>query len=78
MRAIPSEVRFDFEPQRTRAVPVRVRFLNEGQNGYVVANYQVDPPDIEITGPRSHVARIAAVIADPIDLSNTTGTASFM
>ena len=77
VRAIPSEVRFDFEPKRTRAVPVRVRFLNEGQNGYVVANYQVDPPDIEITGPRSHVARIAAVIADPIDLSNTTGTATF-
>ena len=32
---------------------------------------------MEITGPRSRVARIAAVIADPIDLANTTGTATF-
>ena len=77
VRAIPSEVRFQFEPRRTRTVPVRVRFLNEGENGYVVSQCQVDPPDVEITGPRSRVARIAAVIADPIDLATTTGTSTF-
>ena len=38
---------------------------------------RVDPPDLEITGPRSHVARVAAVIADPVDLANTTGTSTF-
>ena len=32
---------------------------------------------MEITGPRSRVARITAVIADPIDLSNVTGTSQF-
>ncbi len=73
VRAIPSEVRFQFEPRRTRTVPVRVRFLSEGQNGYVVSQCQVDPPDVEITGPRSRVARIAAVIADPIDLAQRHG-----
>src|SRR5260370_33837800 len=76
VRAIPSEVRFQFEPRRMHSVPVRVRFLNEGQNGYVVAQCQVDPPDMQITGPRSRVARIAAVIADPIDLANTTSTST--
>lgn len=77
VRAIPSEVRFQFEPRRTHTVPVRVRFINEGQNGYVVAQCRVDPPDMEITGPRSRVARIAAVVADPIDLANTMGTSTF-
>jgi YbbR domain-containing protein len=77
VRAIPSEVRFHFEPRRDNKVPVHVRFLGEGQNGYTVAAYQVDPPEIEITGPRSRVARIAAVVADPIDLANTTGKAEF-
>jgi YbbR domain-containing protein len=77
VRAIPSEVRFQFEPRRTRTVPVRIRFLNEGQNGYDVAQCRVEPPDLEITGPRSHVARVAAVIADPIDLASTTGTSTF-
>jgi hypothetical protein len=32
-------VRFHFEPRRMNTVPVRVRFLGEGQNGYTVANY---------------------------------------
>ncbi|MCX6626081.1 MAG: CdaR family protein [Candidatus Solibacter sp.] len=77
VRAIPSEVRFHFEPRRMRRVPVQIRFLGEGQNGYVVAEFQVDPPEMEITGPRSRVARIAAVLADPIDLANSTGTALF-
>jgi YbbR domain-containing protein len=77
VRAIPSEVRFHFEAQRTGKVPVHVRFLGEGQHGYSVAEYHVDPPEMEITGPRSHVMRTAAVVADPIDLANITGTAQF-
>jgi YbbR domain-containing protein len=77
VRAIPSEVRFHFEPRRMHQVPVHARFINEGQNGYVVAEYHVDPPEMEITGPRSRVARIAAVAADPIDLANTTDTSQF-
>jgi YbbR domain-containing protein len=77
IRARPSQVRFDFEPRRTNTVPVRVRFAGEGQNGYAVAEYHVDPPELEITGPASHVARIAAVAADPIDLAGATGTPQF-
>ena len=34
VRAIPSEVRFQFEPRRMHTVPVQVRFIGEGQNGY--------------------------------------------
>jgi YbbR domain-containing protein len=77
VRAIPAEVRFHFEPRRMNKVPVQVRFLGEGQNGYAVSAYHVDPPEMEITGPRSRVARIAAVVADPIDVSHATGTAQF-
>jgi YbbR domain-containing protein len=77
VRAIPSEVRFEFEPRRMNTVPVHVRFRGEGQNGHAVEKYHVDPPEMEITGPLSRVARIAAVVADPIDLANTTGTSQF-
>src|SRR4051812_6186743 len=77
MRAIPSEVRFRFEPRRNHIVPVRVRFLNEGQNGWVVDSFKVDPPEMEIAGPRSRVARIAEVMADPVDLTTATGVAEF-
>ena len=77
MRAIPSEVRFHFEPRRASTVPVHIRFVGEGQHGYSVAEYHVDPPQMEITGPRSHVTRIAAVVADPIDVSSTSTAAQF-
>jgi YbbR domain-containing protein len=77
VRAIPSEVRFRFEPRRNHTVPVHVRFLNEGQNGYVVESRKVDPPEMEITGPRSRVARITEVQADPVDLAGATGVAEF-
>jgi YbbR domain-containing protein len=77
VRPIPSAVRFHFEPRRMNTVPVRVRFLHEGQNGYAVAEYHVDPPQMEITGPRGSVTRVAAVAADPIDLAGATGTSRF-
>jgi YbbR domain-containing protein len=77
VRAIPSAVHFHFEPRRMSTVPVRVRFLHEGQNGYAVAEYHVDPPQMEITGPRSSVTRVAGVVADPIDLASATGTSQF-
>ena len=77
VRAIPSAVRFQFEPRRMNTAPVHVRFLNAGKNGYVVGEYHVDPPEMEFTGPQSRVAHIAELVADPIDLANTTDTAEF-
>src|ERR1035437_4938069 len=77
VRSIPPAVRFHFEPRRMNTVPVHVRFLGGGKTGYAVAGYHVDPPEMEITGPGSRVARIDAVVADPIDLANTTGTSQF-
>jgi len=77
VRAIPSQVRYRFEPRRVSTVPVHVRFLDEGQNGYGVAEYRVNPAQVEITGPRSRVARISAVSADPIDLASATGTSQY-
>ena len=77
VRAIPASVRFRFEPTRVASVPVHVRFTGEGQNGYAVGGYHVEPPELEVAGPRSHVARVAQVVADPIDLAGATGTAQF-
>jgi len=77
VRAIPSEVRFRFENRRTKTIPVEVRFNGEGQNGYVVAQYQVEPRDVQIVGPRSRVLRIAAAPTDLVDVSNVVGSSEF-
>jgi YbbR domain-containing protein len=66
-RALPAQVRLTFEPRITRRVPVHVRFDNIPP-GQSVEGYVVEPPTLEIFGPRSSVVRIERVEADPIDL----------
>ena len=76
-RAIPSEVRFEFERRATRSVPVSVRFTGQGDNGYVVARYDVSPKLARIVGPGSHVNRIVAATTDPVDVSAVVGSSEF-
>jgi YbbR domain-containing protein len=77
VRAVPSQVRFTFEPKRIRSVPVQARFTGEGQNGYLLANVDVEPKELELTGPRGRVSRVTSVMTDQIDLSNVTGVSEF-
>jgi YbbR domain-containing protein len=77
VRAIPSEVRFRFELRRARTVPVEVRFTGEGQNGYEIAQSQVEPREVLIVGPRSRVARITSAATDLVDVSNVVGSSEF-
>jgi hypothetical protein len=77
VRAIPSEVRFHFEARRTRTVPVELRFVGQGQNGYDIAHAEVIPTEVQIVGPRSRVARINSALTDQIDLGNVVGSTQF-
>jgi hypothetical protein len=76
VRAIPSEVRLDFERHAEREVKVVPRFT-DGQSGYAVTRYDVSPSVLRIAGPASHVARVGAAVTDPINLSSAVGVAEF-
>src|SRR5689334_3198385 len=58
MRAIPSEVRFQFERRSARNANIVPRFTGEEQQGYSVAHWEIEPRQLAIVGPASHVARI--------------------
>jgi len=73
VRATPSEERFDFDRPLVRAIPVTVRFTGEGRNGYRVSALTVDPPTLEIVGPRKRIAAVQSVSTDPIDVGSATG-----
>ena len=77
VRAIPSEARFEFDRRLTRTVPVRARFTGEGQHGYVVGNYRVQPQQLVIVGPARHVERVASALTDPVDVSAAVGASQF-
>jgi YbbR domain-containing protein len=77
VRAIPSQVVFDFDRSGAATVPVVVPITGEGHNGYVVASRQTQPSQLDIAGPQSHVARVSQVATDPVDVSNAVGTVEY-
>jgi hypothetical protein len=76
VRAIPSEVRLNFERRAEREVKVIPRFA-EGQSDYGIARYDVAPRNLRIAGPASHVARISAAVTDPVNVGSAVGVAEF-
>jgi hypothetical protein len=77
VRAVPSEVRLDFERHSDASVPVTVRVTGEGHDGYFVASQNVQPSRLEIVGPASHVALVTQAVTDAIDVSQVVGTSEF-
>ncbi|MCL5745874.1 MAG: CdaR family protein [Acidobacteria bacterium] len=77
VRAIPSQLRLEFERRITRSVPVDVRFYNKPQSEYEVAGYTVHPPTLTIFGPESRVDAVKTAVTDRIDVSSVVGTSEF-
>lgn len=75
--ANPSVVRFEFDRRLVRSVPVRARFVGEGQNGYAIARFSVEPHDLRIKGAAKKVSRVAEVVTDPVDVSSVVGSSEF-
>jgi len=64
VRSIPSEILFRFEPRRVARIPVQARWVADpGAGGRI----RIDPAEVEIVGPASHVARIHDAVTDPVD-----------
>jgi YbbR-like protein len=69
VRATPPEVSLTFEQHAERTVPIEVRWTGAAPDGF-----RVQPQAIGIEGPSSHVARIAAAVTDPVDVSRMPGS----
>jgi diadenylate cyclase len=72
VRTIPAQLRFKFERRATRELTVNVPFSGKLPAGLSVAGIDVQPPQLEIAGPESHVAHSGKLTADPFDLTNIT------
>jgi YbbR domain-containing protein len=77
VRSVPWQVRFTFDRRSEASVPAIVPITGEGLNGYVVASQHSDPARLSISGPASHVARIAQVSTDSVDVSHAVGTVEY-
>jgi diadenylate cyclase len=73
IRTIPAQLRFQFEKRATRAMPVEVKFSGKLPAGFSVAEVDIQPRQLSIVGPESHVQGSGKLISDPFDLTNVTG-----
>jgi YbbR domain-containing protein len=76
-RAIPAQIRLQFERRTTQEVPVQVRFVGAPPEGFQLARYEVAPEKLTLVGPESHVNEIEYAVTDPIDLRTLTSPAVF-
>ena len=76
-RVIPAELNFQLERRVQRTVKVEPRFSGEGDGGYTLAHWSVQPEDLTILGPASRVAGMGRVTTEPVDLTGVVGAAEF-
>lgn len=76
IRATPEQLRFRFEHQVTGKTNVEVSFSGALPRGLMIARTTLDPPDLLVTGPESHVITARKALTDPFDLSRVPSDAS--
>src|SRR5437667_12409085 len=69
VRAIPAQIRLQFERRTQAEVPVQVRFAGSPAKGYQLDRFEAQPTELTLVGPESHVKKIENAVNDPIDLS---------
>jgi len=77
VRAIPGQIRLDFERTSMRRVPVNVRIAEGLPPDLEIVNATPDPASLAIAGPMSRVARIQSVQTDPINVKPAEGTSEY-
>jgi YbbR domain-containing protein len=76
-RAVPAQVRLEFERRLEKDVPVAVRLAAQPPAGYTARAIEVIPRTLRIVGPESRVESVEAAQTDPIDLSGVTESREF-
>lgn len=72
VRAIPEQLRFQFEHQIKGKMPVEVEYSGALPRGVTLGRVTVSPPELEIMGPESRVLAASKPRTDPFDLSRIT------
>ncbi len=69
IQADPGEVAVGIERRASRLVPVTPSFRGFLAPGYELVSFDISPPEVEVYGPASAVARVADVATDFIELT---------
>src|SRR4030095_10048242 len=68
----PATIRLNIEPSARRSVKVDPEITGSLSDDLAVAEIHINPPYVEIEGPKSQVAKIDSVRTESIDLDGHT------
>lgn len=66
----PETLRFEVDELVTRRIEVEVDTVGEPRATYAVARVQVEPPTVELSGPRKVLAALEQVATEPVDVTD--------
>ena len=69
LRAVPGQLRLQFDRIQIKEVPVRLRTTGQPAPGYQVAQSEIVPKQLRIRGPEARVQQTFAAETDAIDIS---------
>jgi len=78
IQVVPSQFHLVFDTRLSRQVPVQARVAGSFAPGYEIGQIVVDPPTINITGPKKRVEAVESAITDPLDVNGAMGRVSFV
>ena len=76
VRAIPEQLRLRFARRITGKLAIEVAYSGTLPRGTTIGKQTIVPPELEITGPESHVIAARKALTDPFDLSRLSTNAS--
>jgi YbbR domain-containing protein len=74
IRTIPSQLHFTFEQRLTRMLPVDVPLSGQLPKGLAIDAIEVEPQELRVAGPQTHVLKAGKLVSDPFDISRLKGT----
>jgi hypothetical protein len=69
-RVSPSHVTLQFDRVSRRSVPIRVQSRGDPREGLKLADVQVQPEQVILSGPRERISGVRAIDTRPIDLED--------
>ena len=78
VQVVPSDVHLAFDFRLTRQIPVQARVIGTFADGYKIGQIQVDPPAIQVTGPKKRVDAVEAATTDPVDVTGAVSRMTFV
>ncbi|HOY68702.1 MAG TPA: CdaR family protein [Candidatus Ozemobacteraceae bacterium] len=79
VRVIPEKVNVDITVKAgypARVIPVKPHFINKPPEGLRLEGFDIDPPDVAVSGPGRILEQTTEILTLPIDLAQLSASAS--